>query len=84
MTVRHINGVGLKPNEVPIIAHRGETIIPAGQGQAAPVIIINNESGQPIKQQGAPKLDGKKWIISTVAEDINQFGSLRQLISGIK
>ena len=77
--------VGLRSNERAIIAEVGETVHREGEAPGgAPTIIINNESGQNIKQQGTPKFDGKRWIISVVAEDINQFGSLGQLIRGLR
>lgn len=52
-------------------------------GGGAPTIVINNNTGQPFKQDGAPDFDGKNFIISIVAEDINQNGTLRGIIGGI-
>ena len=76
---------GLASDEFPTILQRGETVIPRGGGVGAtpPNVIINNETGTPFKQQGQPSFDGKNWVISIVTEDINQFGTLRQVIGGI-
>ena len=73
---------GLAPDEFPSILQRGETVIPRGGG-AAPTIIINNNTGQPLKQEGTPSFNGKEWVIGIVTENINQYGVLRQTIGGI-
>lgn len=76
---------GLASDEFPTILQRGETVIPrgGGTGGSPPNVIINNETGTAFKQQGAPTFDGKEWVISIVTEDIEQFGTLRQVIGGI-
>ena len=63
--------LGLNTDEIPIIAQKGETILPRGFKQQPPNVIINieNKTGQPIqaKQTGA-QFDGKSWVRSVMLE----------------
>jgi len=73
---------GLAPDEFPTILQRGETVIPRG-GSVAPNVVINNNTGQRFKQDGAPKWNGREWVVGIVTEEINQYGPLRTTIEGI-
>lgn len=52
-------------------------------GMAPPSVIINNNTGQAMEQEGAPMFDGQNWIVSVVVDKINQGGLLRDTIKGI-
>lgn len=52
--------------------------------QAPPTIIINNNTGQEIKQDGAPTFDGRAWIVNTIIDDINRHGKTRQAITSLR
>ena len=73
---------GLAPDEFPTILQRGESVIPKGGG-APPTIVINNNTGQPFKQDGAPRFDGREWVVGIVTDEVNQYGPLRNTIQGI-
>jgi len=73
---------GLAPDEFPSILQRGETVIPKGGG-AAPTVVINNNTGQRFEQEGAPKWNGREWVVGIITEEIHQYGPLRQTIQGI-
>ena len=47
-----------------------------------PNVIINNNTGQPMKQQGKPQFNGKEWIISVVADNIDNYGTLYHKMRG--
>ena len=49
---------------------------PAGGGP--PSVIINNNTGQNFAAE-QPRFDGRNWIVSIVAENIRQGGSLRKI-----
>jgi len=72
---------GLAADEFPAVLQRGETVIP--KGGAAPTVVINNNTGQRMEQEGAPKFDGKAWVVGIITEEINQYGSLRHTIQGM-
>lgn len=75
--------VGLRPNEIPIIAERGETILPKGSGGGAPNIIINNNTGQEFEQQGQLDFNGEEWVVNIIAKNVNENGALRQIFGGL-
>jgi hypothetical protein len=79
---------GLLSDEFPAILQKGETVIPRGGfgnvSQQPPNVIINNNTGQPMTQQGQPRFDGRNWVVEVVASNIDQYGVLRQKIQGIK
>jgi hypothetical protein len=74
---------GLMGDEFPAILQRGEQVIPRG-GAAAPTIIINNQSGQNMRQEGPTTFDGKKYVVKVVADDIQGGGTLRKLMGGLR
>ncbi len=73
---------GLAADEFPTILQRGESVIPKGGG-ASPTIVINNNTGQQMKQDGAVKFNGREWVVGIITEEINQYGPLRNTIQGI-
>ena len=79
-----IQGLGLKPGEVPIIAQQGESVIPRGGiSVPAPVIEINNYTGQPVRQEQST-VDGKAMVrlfIGEAAADVRRGGELGSAIS---
>jgi len=74
---------GLAADEFPTILQRGETVIPKGKGLVPPTVIINNNTGQPMRQEGTPQFNGREWVVGIVTEEINQYGSLRHSIQAI-
>jgi len=51
----------------------------------APTInVFNNDTGVRLKSEGEPMYDGKQWVIRIVAEDIQQGGTLRKMVRGIR
>jgi uncharacterized protein YukE/molecular chaperone GrpE (heat shock protein) len=75
---------GLAGDEFPAILQRGETVTPRGGGNGnAPTIIINNNSGQRMRQDGPAQFNGRDMIISIVADDIENGGQLRKLVQGV-
>jgi len=85
-------GRGLKQNEMAAIIEKDEMLVPAGQvvrssggfgrGGSAPNINIYNESGQQIEQKGPPEFNGEQWVVSLVAKNISEGGSLSKLMKG--
>jgi len=82
-------GRGLDSNEQVAVIRNDELIAPADQivrspfsrsGSAAPSINIFNESGRQIEQKGEPEFDGEKWVVSLVAKNISEGGSLSKLM----
>jgi len=81
-------GRGLKSNEMAAIIEKDELLAPAGQvirspfsrGGSAPNVIINNNTGRPIEQDGPPQFDGEKWVVALVAKNISEGGSLSKLM----
>ena len=70
---------GLMGDEFPAILQRGETVIPKGGGGNAPTIIINNNSGQKMRQDGPAQFNGRDMIIQIVADDYQRGGQLRKM-----
>jgi len=81
-------GRGLDSNEQVAVIRNDELIAPAGQivrspfsrGGSAPSINIFNESGKQIEQKGEPEFDGERWVVSLVAKNISEGGSLSKLM----
>ena len=84
----HTGGmVGLRPDEVPIIAQKGEVVIPknqVGRGGGGGDINVRSE----VINHGSPKqgtrtqarFDGKELVISTIIEDIDVGGAFSQAL----
>ena len=82
---------GLRPGEVPIIAERGETILPRASGAtlprgtqvAAPSIEITFENrGTPQREVGREvRLDPRGMIVTVVTEDLDSGGPASQAIA---
>ena len=80
----HAGGVaGLRPDEVPIIAQAGETIIPRGAQIAAPAIDITFENrGTPQREVSREvRLDPRGLIVTVVTEDLDGGGPASQAIA---
>ena len=78
---------GLRPDEVPIIAQRGETILPRASGATlprgaalAPSVEINFENrGTPQREVSREvRLDPRGLIVTVVTDDIRRGGPIRQ------
>ena len=67
------------------VVHKGEvfsgTNNEMGFGQP-PTVVINNNTGTKIKQQGAPRMEANQWVINTVIDDITHGGDLAVLLGG--
>jgi TP901 family phage tail tape measure protein len=77
---------GLASDEFPTILQKNETVIPAG-GKAlsvAPSVVINNNTGQQMEQEGQPKFDGEKWVVSVVAKNLDSGGTLFRKVKGMR
>ena len=78
---------GLRPGEVPIIAERGEVILPRASGatlpRGAPSIEINFENrGTPQREVGREvRLDPRGMIVTVVTEDLDSGGPASQAIA---
>jgi len=86
---RFRTGRGLGSNEMAAIIEKDEMLVPADKvvrssfsrsGSTAPSINIYNESGRQIEQKGQPEFDGEKWVVSLVAKNISEGGSLSKLM----
>ena len=84
----HRGGIaGLRPGEVPIIAERGEVILPRASGatlpRGAPSIEINFENrGTPQREVGREvRLDPRGMIVTVVTEDLDNGGPASQAIA---
>ena len=80
----HSGGIaGLRADEVPIVAQRGETILPRGAQIAAPAVEINFENrGTPQREVSREvRLDPRGVVVSIVTDDIRRGGPIRQTIA---
>ncbi len=80
----HAGGIaGLRPDEVPIIAQAGETILPRGAQIAAPAIDITFENrGTPQREVSREvRLDPRGLIVTVVTEDLDGGGPASQAIA---
>ena len=85
------SGRGLKQNEMAAIIEKDEMLVPAGQiirapfsrgGSSAPNVIINNNTDKQLETDGPPQFDGEQWVVSLVAKNISEGGSLSKLMKG--
>ena len=77
----HSGGIaGLRPDEVPIIAQRGETILPRGVTVDPPSVEINFDNrGTPQREVSREvRLDPRGLVVSIVTDDIRRGGPIRQ------
>ena len=84
----HTGGIaGLRPDEVPIIAQRGEVILPRASGatvpRGAPAVHINFENrGTPQREVGREvRVDPRGLIVTVVTEDLDAGGPASQAIA---
>ncbi len=84
----HGGGIaGLRADEVPIIAQRGEVILPRGPGatlpRGAPSVHINFENrGTPQREVGREvRLDPRGLVVTIVTEDLDAGGPASQAIA---
>jgi hypothetical protein len=76
---------GLMPDEFPAVLQRGEGVFTPGQmramGGGAPIVKfeVNNQAA-PVtaRQQGAPRFDGKQWVVGVVLNALAVDGGARQ------
>jgi hypothetical protein len=52
----------------------------SAQAQTPPNVVINNNSGIALDQQGAPQFDGEQWVVNVVAKNISNRGTLHGVI----
>ena len=79
----HAGGIaGLRPDEVPIIAERGEAILPRGTGIAPPPIEINfHNEGTPQREvRREVRLDPRAVIVDVFTDDMRRGGPMRRTI----
>ena len=76
-------GAGLRADEVPIIAQRGERILPRGATIAAPAVEINFENrGTPQREVSREvRFDPRGLIVTVVTDDIRRGGPIRQTLA---
>jgi len=81
-------GRNIKSNEYLAVLEDDEVIAPGNKivrgrsgGGSAPSIVIYNESGQQIEQKNEPEFDGESWVVSLVAKNITEGGSLSKLLN---
>lgn len=88
----HTGGiVGLRPNEVPIIAKRGEGVFTEEQmkalGQPQPnnvqVNVINQTGVQADAQRGQPQFDGEKWVETIMLKKMSSPGPVRDGLNAL-
>lgn len=78
------NGGIVGADEFPIIARRGERILPAGMGGGGGglkvTVIMKNETGRELEAtQGETFFDGQSYIVETVVNDFHSNGPIRNL-----
>jgi tape measure domain-containing protein len=91
----HTGGItGLRPDEVPIIAQKGEGVFTAEQmkamgtgkqqgGQKAPMINIINQTNSDVQQdQAQPRFDGEQMIVDVILKHGSQPGPVRNMFMG--
>ena len=80
----HAGGVaGLRPDEVPIIAQAGETVLPRGAQIAAPAVNITFENrGTPQREvQRRVDIDPRGAVVTIVTDDLDTGGPMSRAIS---
>ena len=86
-TVGALGGVrrdtGLRADEVPIIAQRGETILPRGTQIAPPSVHVNFENrGTPQREVSREvRLDARGVVVAIVTDDLRRGGPIRQTMA---
>jgi len=91
---------GFAPDEYPAVLQRGEGVFTAGQmkamglmvagsgGDSGPNVEVNiiNQSGTELsgKQRGAPKFDGRKWVLDIVVEGMERYAPLRTAVGNMR
>ena len=79
----HSGGIaGLRPDEVPIIAERGETVLPRGASIAMPPIEINfhNEGTPQRETRREVRLDPGRMVVAIFTDDWQKRGPIRRTI----
>ena len=73
---------GLRPDEVPIIAERGETVLPRGASIAMPPIEINfhNEGTPQRETRREVRLDPGRMVVAIFTDDWQKRGPIRRTI----
>ena len=80
----HAGGIaGLHPDEVPIIAERGETILPRGASIGLPALAINfHNEGTPQREVSREvRLDPRGLIVEVFTDDLRRGGPIRQTMA---
>ena len=80
----HAGGIaGLRPDEVPIIAQRGETIVPRGAVIAPTAVAINfHNEGTPQREvRREVRLDPRGLIVEVFTDDLRRGGPIRQTMA---
>lgn len=90
----HTGGVvGLGPNEVPIIAEKGETVLTREQmkgmegknsGSNVQVNVINQTGTQADVERSQPRFDGEKWVEDIILKKITRPGPVRNALGGMR
>lgn len=82
---RHHSGgiVGLRPDEVPIIAQAGETILPRGAAIVSPAVTISfHNQGTPQREvRREVRLDPRGLIVEVVTDDLRRGGPIHQTMA---
>lgn len=88
----HTGGiVGLHPNEVPIIAEKGERVLSKDEvssmgkdkGGNVQVNVINQTGVEAKVERSEPKFDGEKWVESIILKKMHKPGPVRDAMRGI-
>lgn len=71
---------GTVPNDGLFALQRGEHVTDRAnaRGGTPPTVIINNNSGTPIAQDGPPRFEADQWVVGVVSENIANRGILFQ------
>ena len=79
----HSGGIaGLRPDEVPIIAQRGEAVLPRGATLAMPPLEINfhNEGTAQREVRREVRLDPRAIVVDVFTDDWNRRGPIRRTV----
>jgi len=66
------------------VVHKGETFSGQGGGMQPPSVIINNNTGISMQQEGAPRFDGENWVVNIVTKAIDTDISFRRKIGAVR
>lgn len=82
--------VGLRPNEVPIIAEKGETVLTKDQtkslgnkGSNVTVNVINQTGTETEVERKPAKFDGEKWVEDIILKKITKPGPVRSVLGSM-